>query len=152
MVTGRKWVFTNKGQAVKCQKIGGEVGVRCVREGRVRRAGNGVRINDQLERTIDGTHIWAERFDREIRDVFALQDAVTRKLVTAPAITLTQGEEQRVSRRGEVSPEADDMLLPGLERRRRYTPEGKLLARAYGEPAQAMVRDVSHAHADHAVS
>ncbi len=152
LVIARNSVFTYKGRAVNVQQIGRELGVKYVLEGSVRRAGNRVRINAQLVRTLDGTHIWAERFDREITDVFALQDAVTRKLVTALAITLTQGEEQRLSRSGEVSPEAYDMLLRGLERLRRYTPEDNRLSRDYFERALALDPNFARAHADLAFS
>ncbi|MCH6588798.1 MAG: tetratricopeptide repeat protein [Proteobacteria bacterium] len=152
LVIARNSAFIYKGRAVNVQQIGRELGVKYVLEGSVRRAGNRVRINAQLVRTRDGTHIWAERFDREITDVFALQDAVTRKLVTALAITLTQGEEQRLSRRGEVSPEAYDMLLRGLERLRRYTPEDNRLSRDYFERALALDPNFARAHADLAFS
>ena len=121
-------------------------------EGSVRRAGNRVRINAQLVSAVDGTHVWAERFDREITDVFALQDAVTRRLVTALAITLTQGEEVRLNRSGEVSPEAYDMLLRGLERLRRFTPEDNRLSRDYFEQALALDPNFARAHADLAFS
>ena len=121
-------------------------------EGSVRRAGNRVRINAQLVSAVDGTHVWAERFDREITDVFALQDAVTSRLVTALAITLTQGEEVRLNRSGEVSPEAYDMLLRGLERLRRFTPEDNRLSRDYFEQALALDPNFARAHADLAFS
>ncbi|MCH8997384.1 MAG: tetratricopeptide repeat protein [Proteobacteria bacterium] len=152
LVIARNSVFTYKGRAVNVQQIGRELGVKYVLEGSVRRAGNRIRINAQLVRTVDGTHVWAERFDREITDVFALQDAITRKLVTALAITLTQGEEQRLNRGGEVSPEAYDMLLRGLERLRRFTPEDNRLSRDFFERALALDPNFARAHADLAFS
>ncbi len=152
LVIARNSVFVYKGKAVNVQQIGRELGVKYVLEGSVRRAGNRVRINAQLVSAIDGTHIWAERFDREITDVFALQDAVTRKIVTALAVRLTQGEEQRLSRGGEISPEAYDMLLRGLERLRRYTPEDNRLSRDYFERALALDPNFARAHADLAFS
>ncbi len=152
LVIARNSVFAYKDRAVNVQQIGRELGVKYVLEGSVRRAGNRVRINAQLVNTLDGTHIWAERFDREITDVFALQDAVTRKLVTALAITLTQSEEQRLSRSGEVSPEAFDMLLRGLDRLGRYTPEDNRLSRDYFERALALDPNFARAHADLAFS
>ncbi len=152
LVISRNSVFTYKGEAVKVQQVGAELGVKYVLEGSVRRAGDRVRINAQLVRTVDGTHVWAERFDREIIDVFALQDAVTRRIVTALAVTLTRGEEERLSRSGEVSPEAYDMLLRGLERLRRYTPEDNRLSRDYFERAIAIDPDFARAHADIAFS
>ncbi len=152
LVIARNSVFVYKGKAVNIQQIGRELGVKYVLEGSVRRAGNRVRINAQLVNAIDGTHIWAERFDREITDVFALQDAITRKIVTALAVRLTQGEEGRLNRGGEVSPEAYDMLLRGLERLRRYTPEDNRLSRDYFERALALDPNFARAHADLAFS
>ena len=152
LVIARNSVFVYKGRAVNVQQIGRELGVKYVLEGSVRRAGNRVRINAQLVSAIDGTHIWAERFDREITDVFALQDAVTRKIVTALAVRLTQGEEQRLNRSAEVSPEAYDMLLRGLERLRRFTPEDNRLSRDFFERALALDPNFARAHADLAFS
>jgi adenylate cyclase len=152
LVIARNSVFTYKGKAVNVQQIGRELGVTHVLEGSVRRAGDRVRINAQLVNAADGSHVWAERFDRKITDVFALQDAVTRKLVTALAVALTQGEEERLNRSGEVSPEAYDMLLRGLERLRRYNPEDNRLSRDYFERALALDPNFARAHADLAFS
>ena len=148
LVIARNSVFTYKGKAVNVRQVGKELGVRYVLEGSVRRAGNRVRINAQLVDARNGLHLWAERFDREITDVFALQDAVTRKIVTALAIQLTQGEEARLSRTSEAIPEAYDMLLRGLERLRRYTPEDNRQARDYFERAIALDPEFARAHAD----
>jgi TolB-like protein/class 3 adenylate cyclase len=148
LVIARNSVFTYKGKAVNVQQVGKELGVRYVLEGSVRRAGDRVRINAQLVSASDGLHIWAERFDRQITDVFALQDAVTRKIVTALAVRLTQGEEQRLSRTSEANPEAYDMLLRGLERLRRYTPEDTRQARDYFQQAIALDPEFARAHAD----
>ena len=148
LVIARNSVFTYKGKAVNVQQVGKELGVRYVLEGSVRRAGNRVRINAQLVDARNGMHIWAERFDREITDVFALQDTVTRKIVTALAVRLTQGEDARLSRTSEAIPEAYDMLLRGLERLRRYTPEDTRQAREYFEQAIALDPEFARAHAD----
>ena len=151
LVIARNSVFTYKGKAVNVQQVGRELGVKYVLEGSVRRAGNRVRINAQLVSTVDSTHIWAERFDREITDVFALQDAVTRKIVTALAVRLTQGEDERLSRANETTPEAYDMLLRGLTHLRRYTREDLREARHYFEQAIALDPDFARAHADYAL-
>jgi len=152
LVIARNSVFVYKGRAVNVQQIGRELGVNYVLEGSVRRAGNRVRINAKLVSAADGTHIWAERFDREITDVFALQDAVTRKIVTALAVRLTQGEDMRLSRGGEVSPDAYDTLLRGLARLRRFTPEDNRQSRDFFERALALDPNFARAHADLAFS
>src|SRR5207245_980646 len=80
--------------------IGHDLGVRFVLEGSIRKAGNRVRITAQLIDAGSGGHLWAERFDRDLTDIFATQDAVVEKIVRALAVTLTQGETRRVGRRG----------------------------------------------------
>ncbi|MHA1153576.1 MAG: adenylate/guanylate cyclase domain-containing protein [Alphaproteobacteria bacterium] len=152
LVIARNSVFVYKGRAVNVQQVGRELGVKYVLEGSVRRAGNRVRINAQLVSTADGTHVWAERFDREITEVFALQDAVSRKIVTALAVRLTQGEDMRLSRGGEVSPDAYDTLLRGLARLRRFTPEDNRQSRDFFERALALDPNFARAHADLAFS
>ncbi|MEE8188600.1 MAG: tetratricopeptide repeat protein [Kiloniellales bacterium] len=152
LVIARNSVFTYKGKAVKVQEVGRELGVKYVLEGSVRRIGDRVRINAQLVSAEDGSHLWAERFDREITDVFALQDEVTQRIVSALAIKLTQGERERLSRASETNPEAYDMLLRGLEYLRRYTREDMREARAYFERAIALDPDFARGHADLALS
>ena len=82
------------------QEIGRDLGVRFVLEGSIRKAGNRVRITAQLIDAGNGGHLWAERFDRDLTDIFSTQDEVVEKIVGALAVTLTQGEEQRLRRRG----------------------------------------------------
>jgi adenylate cyclase len=83
------------------QEVGRELGVRYVLEGSVRKVGNRVRINAQLIDAGNGHHLWAERYDRELTDVFALQDEVTQRIVSALAITLTPGEKEGMSEGGD---------------------------------------------------
>ncbi len=81
VVIARNSVFTYKGKAVKVQKVSRELGVRYVLEGSVRKSGSRVRITTQLVDATSGQHLWAERYDRDLEDVFALQDEITHKIV-----------------------------------------------------------------------
>jgi adenylate cyclase len=136
---------------VKIQQVAEELGVRYVLEGSVRRAGGQVRINAQLIDATTGGHLWAERYDGTLDDVFALQDEVSRKIVSALAVTLTPDEQQR-SNQAQASPEAYDLLLRGLERFRRFTREANVEAREYFERAVEIDPDFARAHADIALT
>ena len=150
-VIARNSVFTYKGRAVNVRQVAEELGVRYVLEGSVRRAGGQVRINAQLIDATTGGHLWAERYDGTLDDVFALQDEVSRKIVSALAVTLTPDEQQR-SNQAQASPEAYDLLLRGLERFRRFTREANVEAREYFERAVAVDPDFARAHADIALT
>ncbi len=110
-VIARNSSFSYKGRAVKVQEIGRDLGVRFVLEGSVRKAGNRVRITAQLIDAGSGGHLWAERFDRDLTDIFSTQDEVVEKIVGALAVTLTQGEEQRLRRRDTGNVEAYECYL-----------------------------------------
>jgi adenylate cyclase len=101
-VIARNSAFTYKGEAVDVKRVGRELGVRYVLEGSVRRAGNRVRINAQLIDTGSGRHIWAERFDRQMEDVFELQDDIVARIAATlgPEITLAEIERARGKRPG----------------------------------------------------
>ena len=128
-VIARNSVFTYKGKAVKVGEVSRDLGVRYVLEGGVQRAGNRVRITAQLVDATTGYHVWAERYDREVRDIFALQDDVTQQIIRALAVKLTEGERGRMSRVPTGDPEAYDLVLRGQEERRRTTREGNARAR-----------------------
>jgi TolB-like protein len=98
-VIARNSAFTYKGKTVNVQQVAEDLGVRYVLEGSVQRAGERVRINAQLVDGLTGRHLWAERYDREIGDIFALQDDITNHVVTALEVKLTEGEAARKSRR-----------------------------------------------------
>ena len=110
-VIARNSSFVYKGRSVKVQEIGRDLGVRFVLEGSIRKAGNRVRITAQLIDAGSGGHLWAERFDRDLTDIFATQDEVVEKIVRALAVTLTKGEEQRLHRRGTGNVEAYETWL-----------------------------------------
>jgi adenylate cyclase len=110
-VIARNSSFAYKGRSIKVQEIGRDLGVRFVLEGSIRKAGNRVRITAQLIDAGTGGHLWAERFDRELTDIFATQDEVVEKIVGALAVNLTQGEAQRLRRRGTANLEAYETWL-----------------------------------------
>jgi adenylate cyclase len=129
-VIARNSSFGYKGRSVKVQEIGRDLGVRFVLEGSVRKAGSRVRITAQLIDTGSGGHLWAERFDRDLTDIFSTQDEVVEKIVGTLAVTLTQGEEQRLRRRGTGNVEAYESWLRARELLTRGTRESIAQARA----------------------
>jgi TolB-like protein/class 3 adenylate cyclase len=92
-VIARNSTFTYKGKPVKVQKVAEDLGVRYILEGGVQRSGERVRITAQLIDAIAGYHIWSERYDRQMEDIFALQDEITMKILTALQVELTEGEQ-----------------------------------------------------------
>jgi adenylate cyclase len=128
-VIARNSVFTYKGKSVKVEDMGRELGVRYILEGSVRKANDRVRITAQL------VHLWAERYDRDLKDIFALQDEVAQKIVAALAVKLTEDEQKRLVRRYTDNMEAYDSLLQGLEYKNRYTREANVQARQRFERA-----------------
>ena len=91
----RNSVFTYKSKPVKVQQVAKDLGVRYVLEGSVRRAGGKLRINAQLIDATTGHHLWAERYDRDLEDIFAVQDEITREVVIALDVRLRAGEQAR---------------------------------------------------------
>jgi adenylate cyclase len=98
-VVARNSTFTYKAKPVKVQQVGQELGVRYVLEGSVQKAGDRIRINAQLIDARTGNHLWAERYDRNLQDLFAVQDELTKKIITAMQVKLTEGEQVRAAAR-----------------------------------------------------
>lgn len=113
-VIARNSSFTYKGKAVDVRQVGRELGVRYVLEGSVRKAGGQVRITGQLIEAATGAHLWADRFDGSLEDVFALQDRVTTSVVGAIAPQLDKAEMARVERKLVENLDAYDCYLRGL--------------------------------------
>jgi adenylate cyclase len=128
-VIARHSAFTYKGQAVKVQDVSRELGVRYVLEGSVRKADSQVRITAQLIDATTGYHLWAERYDRPLTAIFAVQDEVIRKITTALAVKLAAGEEVRLARFPTNNLEAYDHFLRGLESYYRFRKETNAQAR-----------------------
>jgi TolB-like protein/cytochrome c-type biogenesis protein CcmH/NrfG len=115
VVIARNSVFTYKGRAVKVDEVGRELGVRYVLEGSVRKVGDRVRITAQLVEASNGHHLWAERYDRQLEDIFDLQDQVTGEIVAALHVTLTEGERQSTAAVPTESLEAYDYFMRGSQ-------------------------------------
>jgi TolB-like protein/class 3 adenylate cyclase/Flp pilus assembly protein TadD len=146
-VIARNSTFTYKGKPVKIRQVAEELGVRYVLEGSVRRADDRVRINTQLIDATTGGHLWAERYDGNIGDVFALQDKITQKIVTALVVKLTPGEQEYVVRKETENTVAYDTLLKGWEHYRRFTPDDFAKALSYFEKAIELDPNYGRAHA-----
>jgi adenylate cyclase len=146
-VIARNSVFTYKGTPVKVREVGRDLGVRYVLEGGVQRAGSRVRITAQLVDATTGYHIWAERYDREVNDIFALQDEVTQHIVRAMAVKLTEAEKARPGRAPTGVLEAYDLVLRGHEERKRATREGNAEARRLFVKALDLDPDYAAAYA-----
>ena len=114
-VIARNSSFTYKGKPVDIKQVGRELGVRYVLEGSVRKAGNRVRVNGQLIDALSGAHIWADRFDRDLTDIFAVQDELTQQIISALKIKLSAPEKMRVSSVGTRNVDAHDFFLRGRE-------------------------------------
>jgi len=112
-VIARNSSFSYKGTSTKVQDIGTDLGAKYLLEGSVRKAGNQIRITVQLVDTGNGHHLWAERFDRELTDVFAVQDEITEKIVSALSIQLSGDEQQQLAHNATNSFEAYDLFLQG---------------------------------------
>jgi len=105
-VIARNSTFTYKGKPVKVQQVSEELGVQYVVEGSIRGAKDRVRITAQLIDALTGRHIWADKFDRDIQNIFAVQDEITKKIITALQVNLTDGEQAAVYSRGTNNLEA----------------------------------------------
>jgi adenylate cyclase len=112
-VIARNSTFTYKGKPVDVRQVGRELGVRYVLEGSVRKAANRVRVTGQLTDAASGAHIWADRFDRDLTDIFAVQDELTREIISALKIKLSAGEKNAGS--GTRNVDAHDLFLRGRE-------------------------------------
>jgi adenylate cyclase len=146
-VIARNSVFIYKGKAVKIAEVGRELGVRYVLEGSVRKANSRVRITAQLVDATTEGHLWAERYDRDLKDIFALQDEVAQKIVAALAVKLTKDEQKHLVRKYTDNMEAYDSLLQGMEYKNRYTKEANAQARQMFERAIDLDPEFAQAYA-----
>ncbi|RUU46956.1 MAG: adenylate/guanylate cyclase domain-containing protein [Mesorhizobium sp.] len=144
-VIARNSSFTYKGKAVNVKQVGLELGVRYVLEGSVRKAGNRVRITGQLIEAESGNHVWADRFDGSLEDVFELQDGVTQSVVGAIAPKLQRAEIDRTSRKRTEDLTAYDFVLRALPHAWSGSPERSAIAHDLLQKATAV--DPSYAYA-----
>ncbi len=129
LVIARNSSFTYKGKAINIQQVAKELGVRYILEGSVRKSGDRVRITAQLIDRETGGHLWAERFDRDLTDIFAVQDEVTQEIVSAMSVKLTNDEKDRLPQTTADNLEAYDYFLRGREQYWLYTKAGISQAR-----------------------
>jgi adenylate cyclase len=127
-VIARNSSFTYKGKAVEIKQVGRELGVRYVLEGSVRKAASKVRITGQLVDATTGAHLWADRFDGPLDEIFELQDKVASNVVAAIAPRLEQAEIERSERKPTENLHAVDLYYRAVHACRRVTPEGNEMA------------------------
>jgi TolB-like protein/class 3 adenylate cyclase len=147
LVIARNSTFTYKGKPVKVKQVAQELGVRYVLEGSVRKAAEQVRINAQLIDASTGHHLWAERYDGNMGDIFALQDKITQKIVAALAVKLTAGEQERSAIVETSSIDAYDAFLQGWEHYLRRTPDDFAKALPYFQNAIELDPNYGRAYA-----
>jgi TolB-like protein/rhodanese-related sulfurtransferase len=146
-VIARNSTFTYKGKAVKIGQVAEELGVRYVLEGSVRRSGDQIRINAQLIDALSGGHVWAERYDSSFSDIFALQDNITQKIVSALAVNLTAEDLGKQDHKETISVEAYDAFLRGWTHYQLKTAQDAVRALPYFEKAIALDPNYGRAHA-----
>jgi adenylate cyclase len=146
-VIARNTTFSYKGKAVDVKQVGRELGVRYVLEGSVRKVGDRVRITGQLIDAATGVHVWAERYDRKIDDIFALQDELTLSVVAAIEPSLRQAEIERVARKRPESLDAYDLVLRAQQQTYSGRPELSAEALVFLERALALEPTYALAHA-----
>ena len=151
-VVARNSAFAYKGRSVDLRTVAAELGVRYLLEGSVRRIGQEIRINAQLIDGENGGHMWAERFDGTMADVFNLQDHVNRKIVAALEINLTAADEKRFDQVETTVADAYDLLLRGVERYNLFNREAMVDARDLFEQAATLDPNYARAYANIALS
>jgi len=146
-VIARQSTFAYKGKPVKIKQISEELGVRYVLEGSVRRSGEKVRITAQLIDAMTGYHLWAERYDRDLKEIFALQDEIALKIMKTVHEKLQPGDHARVLGRGARNLEAFLKAMEAREHFYRVTKEDNALARKLYEEVIALDPDYAFAYA-----
>jgi adenylate cyclase len=146
-VIARTSAFTYKGKVVKVQDVSRQLGVKYVLEGSVRKADSQVRITAQLVEATTGDHLWAEHYDRPLKDIFSLQDEIVRKIATTLNLQLNLTENKVRAVKRTDNPEAYDYYLRGLEFLRNPTKEGNQNARRMYERAIELDPRYSDAYA-----
>ncbi|MBI3796275.1 MAG: tetratricopeptide repeat protein, partial [Deltaproteobacteria bacterium] len=146
-VIARNTAFTYKGKAANVQEVGKELGVRYVLEGSIQKASEQVRIVAQLIDTTTGGHLWSQRYDRPLKDIFALQDEIVQKIVTTLKLQLTLEEQGFIVRKHTGNLEAYDVFLRGVESFWRLTKEANAQARQMYEKAIALDPQYAEAYA-----
>jgi adenylate cyclase len=151
-VIARNSSFTYKGQAVDVKQVGRELGVRYVLEGSVRKGSNRVRITAQLIDAISGTHVWADRYDRDLSDIFAVQDEITASVAGVIEPALAEAEQQRVLRKPPESLDAWEAYQRGLWHFNKYAPEENQIALGFFRQAIGLDPNFAPGHYGYALA
>jgi adenylate cyclase len=146
-VIARNSSFVYKGKAVDIKQVGRELGVRYVLEGSVRKAGNRVRITGQLIEAETGTHLWADKFDGELEDVFDLQDRITASVVGIVEPSLRQAEIERAKRKRPDNLDAYDLYLRALPHFASVMPDDVKIGMGFCQQALALDPNYANVHA-----
>jgi adenylate cyclase len=137
-VIARNSTFTYKGKAVKVKQVAEELGVRYVLEGSVRKSENQVRVTAQLIDALTGKHLWAERYDRDLKQLFAIQDEITLEIIRALQVNLTEGEQARVIGKGTKNLQAYLKALEASVQFARMDKQGSMKAQQLAKEAIAL--------------
>jgi adenylate cyclase len=151
-VIARNSSFIYKGKAVDVKQTGRELGVRYVLEGSVRRGGNRMRITAQLIDATSGAHVWADRYDRDLSDVFAVQDEITASVAAIIEPALADAEQQRVLRKSPDSLDAWEAYQRGLWHFNKYSPEENKTALNFFRQAIALDPNFASGHYGYALA
>jgi adenylate cyclase len=138
-------VFTYKGKPIKVQTVSEELGVRNVLEGTVQRAGDRIRINAQLIDASTGRHLWSEKYDREMKDLFSVQDDISKEILTVLRLKLAAGEQERVWAKGTNNLEAYLKFLKAYDTFKSLSKQSMILTRQICEEAIALDPDYEQA-------
>ena len=145
-VIARNSTFAYKGESVQVKEIARELGVRFVLEGSIRKSDDKVRVTAQLVDAVNGNHVWSDRYDRDLKDIFALQDEITMRIITALQIELTEGEQARVSGNSTDNLDAYLMVLQAREHFYRMNKQGSMRARELAKEAISLDGDYGPPH------
>ena len=137
-VVARTSAFEFKGKGQDVRKIGAQLNVATVLEGSVRKSGGALRVTAQLINVADGYHLWSQTYDREIKDVFAIQQGIAEAIVSAQRLRLTPSQKLRLAKRYTDNPDAYSMYLRGRYHFSRYHTEDQKVAIQYFEQALAL--------------
>lgn len=151
-VIARNSSFTYKGHAVDVKQAGRDVGVRYVLEGSVRKAGDRIRITGQLIDAVTGAHLWAERYDRDLSDIFAVQDEIARNVAAVIEPALAPAEQERVLRKPPERLDAWEAYQRGLWHLHKYRPEENKAALAFFSQAIALDPHFAPGHYGYALA
>ena len=137
-VIARNSSFTYKGKPVKVQQVSKELGVRYVLEGSFKRSGERLRITAQLIDAVNGQHLWAERYDRKLTDIFEIQDDITKRIIASLKVKLTMGELARVYAKGTTNLDAYLKVMQAWNYHMRFTKDDNYISRQLVEEGIAM--------------